>query len=199
MLSSTFFRNFCAWFAASLLVNDVWPFVGTMVSNTYVHNDAVGVASDGYYWDPPVRPATASRCCIFKWDGTPNRMTRGSQSGPELRTGAATVAVTGNHYDGGYASAEIFGYFTCPTVFWVTGSGTDEPEAVWSATWDQATWVDHGAWGAAFLLFVVYPPVPQLEMNVELLDSSIETSVYVPGSATGSPEFDGNYVHYVKW
>ena len=66
--------------------------------------------------------------------------------------------------------------------------------------WEQATWVDHGAFSTNCLHFLSYPVLPdkQLELNVELIDSSIESSVNVPGSASAAGELDGNYIHYVS-
>ena len=121
-----------------------------------------------------------------------------AQSGPELRTGAISVTTTGTHYDGGWTSAGIFGFYTCPTNVWLTGSGPDEPEAVWNFKREQATWIDHGAFFITAPLLDVYPALPDkhLAYNFELLDSSVRNSVNVPGSLPG--EFDGNIMHYVK-
>ena len=55
MLRCTFYRGFCAWFSAGLLINDAWPFVANMAENTYTHNDAPIWAADVISWDPPVR------------------------------------------------------------------------------------------------------------------------------------------------
>ena len=120
------------------------------------------------------------------------------QSGPELRQGSVSITATGNLYDGGFTSAGVFGFYTAPTNVWVTGSGPDEPDAVWNITWDQATYVDHGAVSANAVLFLVYPVLAdkRIEMNVEVIDSSIESSVNVPGSGSAAGEFDGNYLFY---
>ena len=58
-----------------------------------------------------------------------------------------------NHYDGGWTSAGIFGYWNCPTVVWVTGSGPDEPDAAWNLKWEQATWDNHGAFMTNVIVF----------------------------------------------
>eukprot|EP01045_Picozoa_sp_COSAG04_P013250 COSAG04_NODE_930_length_9363_cov_28.745898_2_plen_331_part_00 len=120
------------------------------------------------------------------------------QSGPELRTGAATITATGSRVDGGWTSAGLFSFYPTPGGVWVTGSGPDEPDAVWNVNWEQATWVDHGAFADAKMLFVVYPVLPdkQLAYNFELVASSIEGSVSLPGAASFGGEFDGNYMHY---
>ena len=38
MLRCTFYRNFCGFMTAGLLVTDAWPFVAQMADNTFVHN-----------------------------------------------------------------------------------------------------------------------------------------------------------------
>ena len=114
------------------------------------------------------------------------------QSGDELRTGAAVVTATANHYDGGWTSAGISGFHAAPTVFWITGTGPDEPDAVWNATWERATWVDHGSQSTKSVVIIVSPVLPdkQLELNVELIDSSIERSVIIPGPGNPGGESD---------
>ena len=69
---------------------------------------------------------------------------------------------------------------------------------MWNITWDQATYVDHGAVSANAVLFLVYPVLAdkRIEMNVEVIDSSIEGSVIVPEAGGAGGEFDGNYVIY---
>ena len=67
-------------------------------------------------------------------------------------------------------------------------------ETVFEVTWRQATWRDHAAmapmadWGA-------YPPLPdrRSQFNVNIVESSIEDSISVPGG--GEHAWDGNYVH----
>ena len=51
---STFFRNFCAYETAGLLVTDAWPLVANMVANIFMHSDAALAVADTYVWDPPV-------------------------------------------------------------------------------------------------------------------------------------------------
>ena len=39
LLRCTFYRNFCAFMTAGLVVTDAWPLVAQMADNTYVHNE----------------------------------------------------------------------------------------------------------------------------------------------------------------
>ena len=105
--------------------------------------------------------------------------------------------MTGNHYDGGWTSAGIFMFYNLPTMFWVDGSGADEPDAIWNGRWEQATWVDHAASFMNAMCFNVYPVIPDtpLKMNLEMIDSTLEGFVNVPGSASNS-RYDGNYLNY---
>ena len=104
---------------------------------------------------------------------------------PELRVGAARVTHTGVHYDGGYSTEGIFAYAADPLTCWVTGTEPDQPDAVWNFTWQQADWVDHAGMATTTVEWVVTPPLPgkQLEMNVNLLEVTIEEDVPIVGSS----------------
>eukprot|EP01045_Picozoa_sp_COSAG04_P029915 COSAG04_NODE_5042_length_1767_cov_2.122302_2_plen_331_part_01 len=108
----------------------------------------------------------------------------------ELRRGSASVTSTGNHYDGG-SSIGLF-TFAAPSTFWVTGSGPDEPEAVWNSNWQRCNWVDHLAWFHAGPISAVYPTLPdkQIELNSNFVESSVERSVALGGGG----EWDGVYL-----
>ena len=77
-------------------------------------------------------------------------------------------------------------------MVWVTGSGPDEPDAVWHATFQQTTWTDHAGWWNSAAYFVITPALPdkRLEFNVNLLESSFEDGVTLGAGAGGA--YDGN-------
>ena len=100
------------------------------------------------------------------------------------------MTVTRAHYDGGWSTDGIFCY-VAPTAMWVTGSGRDDPDAVWNATWQQSTWEDHAG---AFLVapfWSIYPAFPdkQLGSNIKLIEISVEDHVTLPIIPTD--QYDG--------
>ena len=108
------------------------------------------------------------------------------------RFGAYTVTHTGTHYDGGFSSAGVFAYGGATAVWVEAGNPVNEPNFAVTLTWRQASWIDHAAWLSPITTaFVVYPPVPdkELEMHMNLLDSSIEDSNTVRGGSAA----DGCY------
>ena len=70
----------------------------------------------------------------------------------------------------------------------------DEPGAVFECNWRQATWRDHtGIW--PYNTWGAWPPLPdrRFEFNVNIVESSTEDSISVPGG--GEHSWDGNSVH----
>lgn len=111
--------------------------------------------------------------------------------GPQLRSGRASLTVTGNHYEGGN-SVGIFSY-CIGSFFRVDGEGPDEPDASWISTYRECTWVDHAAfWMAATLWQGVYPIPTDTDLQIDLIqeDNSVTDSVVM---ATG-PLQDSMYV-----
>ena len=149
---------------------DVWPLVADISEIEFVHNEALVAPHDKFFWNVP--------------------------QGPELRTGATSVTVTDAYYDGGFSSDGIFTY-AVPTEFWIVGTGASEPGATWNATWERAEWADHGAFLAAMMIWAVNPSLPdiQLEINVNLLDVSMEDTVTAPGGVRG--DLDGRIFEYI--
>ena len=75
-----------------------------------------------------------------------------------------------------------------------TSSTTDEPDSRRTCTWMQPTWIDHiGIW--PYMALGTYPALPDVpsEFNVNMIDTSIENSVSMPGA--GGTDWDGNQVH----
>eukprot|EP01045_Picozoa_sp_COSAG04_P003494 COSAG04_NODE_143_length_23569_cov_6.195356_2_plen_749_part_00 len=170
MQQCTFYRSFSGYRAGALALWDVWPLVADISEIEFVHNEALVIPHDKFFWNVP--------------------------QGPELRTGVTSVTVTDAYYDGGFSSDGIFTY-AVPTEFWIVGTGAGEPGAMWNATWERAEWVDHGAFLTAQVIWVVIPPLPdkQLEMNVNLLDISIEDSAITAGGVRGN--LDGRTFEYI--
>ena len=96
----------------------------------FIHNDAVVISHDYYIYNPP--------------------------DGPEKRLGTTSITNTGSFYDGGFTTEGIITY-AATTDLWITGSGSDEPEAVWNATYSQCTWVDHAGWLNPAFYMLIYP------------------------------------------
>ena len=72
MLRCTFYRNFCPWITAGLLVTDAWPLVANMVENTFTHNDALVYVHDAFYWAAELGPPSLNPlvCCTPMIVGT---------------------------------------------------------------------------------------------------------------------------------
>ena len=86
------------------------------------------VAHDVYEWNPP--------------------------DGPGVRAGDAVITHSGTFYDGGFSSEGIFNIVP-PTVLFIDGSAADSPDAVWTATRDQAAWIDQGSVFASMNAFMI--------------------------------------------
>ena len=83
--------------------------------------------------------------------------------------------------------------FAIPTIC-LANPPVDEPDAVFECNWRQATWRDHAAiW--PYVEWAVYPPLPdkRTEYNVNMVESSIEDSISVPGG--GEHPWDGSPLH----
>eukprot|EP01045_Picozoa_sp_COSAG04_P011836 COSAG04_NODE_775_length_10405_cov_20.166214_6_plen_1349_part_00 len=161
----TFFRNF-AYNAGALGVFDAWPLEAAIDDTDFVHNDC-------FLWQHE---------CI-RWS---------THSGTTLRTGAASVIRTSNHYDGGFASG-IF-TFVAGTVTWVDGSSPDEPDATWIATHESSEFVDHASWWGALTVFLAtYPVVPDKLIRTEwkFVDLSVADSITLAPGPVGA--FDSSY------
>ena len=121
-----------------------------MLTDSCFFQDAAVGQHDVYDFAPPVRKHVSAPGMMSLTTNVD------AQNGPELREGAATVTVTGTHYDGGWLSEGLFGWGV-PTMLWVTASGPDEPDAVWHATFEQNHWVDHGASACPAVFILIFP------------------------------------------
>ena len=85
--------------------------------------------------------------------------------------------------------------FCIPTGCVATVSPVDEPDAVIECNWRQATWRDHAAMAPPAADWGAYPPLPDLrsQFNVNIVESSIEDSISVPGG--GEHRWDGSPLH----
>eukprot|EP01045_Picozoa_sp_COSAG04_P005864 COSAG04_NODE_279_length_18210_cov_5.657225_1_plen_1569_part_10 len=167
MRRCTYFRNHSPSFAGGLAVINVWPLTLLSEDVDFIQNEALVYQQDYYKWF--------------------------ARSGPEPKTGLTSISHTRTHYDGGHKSAGIFSY-AVPTGIWITPLDS-EPDAVWDATWQQATWVDHGAIWFPGIFFNVYPVLPdlQLRLNANLVESSIVESITVQPRPSKD---DGTYLWY---
>ena len=55
MLRCTFFRNFCVFANPAFITTNAWPLVANMGANAFIHNDAIAIVGDEFFFDPPVR------------------------------------------------------------------------------------------------------------------------------------------------
>ena len=153
-------------------VPDAWPLTALIEDSDFLHNEAYAVLHDGFDWNPFVshEPFSLRGPCT-------SADFRYSQLGPTRRVGASVVTHKGCRYDGGHDE----GVYAAMALSWlcVSGASPEEPDALWTHTVTQTTWVNHGSFIAPGPTNVVWPNGggKQLRLDVNFEDSSVVDSV----------------------